>query len=206
MLCLDCRAPTRPFPGALYCEDCHAARLAANEIERNSAAGRAMRRNDDRAWQKAGLPPRPWPPAETDWTTGRPNVTCPACGGRYHYGAPGAFTHLCPLCDVWLKWVETGETITRRREVRVCPACGGPVVKRAGKYGEFYGCANYPNCKGIAKAVRIEEYEAPRLALARWTPYAWTEMDERAKEAAERAERIEGFDLWIKSLKWRPGK
>lgn len=29
----------------------------------------------------------------------------------------------------------------------VCPKCGGKLVKRSGKYGEFYGCSNYPICR-----------------------------------------------------------
>lgn len=28
-----------------------------------------------------------------------------------------------------------------------CPLCGGKLVPRNGKYGRFYGCSNYPNCK-----------------------------------------------------------
>jgi len=28
----------------------------------------------------------------------------------------------------------------------VCPQCGGTLIKRKGKYGDFYGCSNYPNC------------------------------------------------------------
>lgn len=28
-----------------------------------------------------------------------------------------------------------------------CPRCGAVLVKRIGKTGEFYGCANYPKCK-----------------------------------------------------------
>ena len=37
---------------------------------------------------------------------------------------------------------ETGE---------VCPDCGGPLVKRNGRYGEFVACSNYPSCKYIKK-------------------------------------------------------
>lgn len=33
----------------------------------------------------------------------------------------------------------------------ICPKCGGKLVKRNGKYGEFYGCSNYPKCKFIYK-------------------------------------------------------
>lgn len=29
----------------------------------------------------------------------------------------------------------------------ICPRCGGKLVERKGKYGEFLGCSNYPRCK-----------------------------------------------------------
>ena len=29
----------------------------------------------------------------------------------------------------------------------ICPQCGGTLVRRSGKYGNFYGCSNYPKCK-----------------------------------------------------------
>lgn len=28
-----------------------------------------------------------------------------------------------------------------------CPRCGEKLVARSGRYGNFYGCSNYPNCK-----------------------------------------------------------
>lgn len=36
----------------------------------------------------------------------------------------------------------------KREEIRqgVCPRCGGRLVVREGKYGEFFGCSNYPAC------------------------------------------------------------
>ena len=33
----------------------------------------------------------------------------------------------------------------------ICPRCGGNLVLRNGKYGEFWGCSNYPKCKFIKK-------------------------------------------------------
>jgi len=30
----------------------------------------------------------------------------------------------------------------------LCPRCGAITVSRVGKYGEFYGCIKYPDCKG----------------------------------------------------------
>ena len=29
----------------------------------------------------------------------------------------------------------------------ICPRCGGTLVLRNGKNGQFYGCSNFPNCK-----------------------------------------------------------
>ena len=33
----------------------------------------------------------------------------------------------------------------------ICPRCGGDLVLRHGKYGDFYGCSNYPECRFIKK-------------------------------------------------------
>lgn len=32
-----------------------------------------------------------------------------------------------------------------------CPLCGGQLVLRNGKYGQFWGCSNYPRCKYILR-------------------------------------------------------
>ena len=39
------------------------------------------------------------------------------------------------------------ERIRDALESDICPFCGGELVIRRGKYGEFLGCANYPKCK-----------------------------------------------------------
>ncbi len=45
-----------------------------------------------------------------------------------------------------------------------CPECDGPMISRTGKYGTFWGCKKYPECKGTrdsqgrSKADR-EEYK-----------------------------------------------
>lgn len=36
-------------------------------------------------------------------------------------------------------------------EIKLCPKCGGVLVKRKGKYGEFYGCEHYPHCRHTEK-------------------------------------------------------
>lgn len=33
----------------------------------------------------------------------------------------------------------------------ICPKCGGNLIKRHGKYGEFFGCSNYPKCRFTLK-------------------------------------------------------
>ena len=36
-------------------------------------------------------------------------------------------------------------------EHNICPRCGAPLVLKNGKYGEFWGCSNFPKCKFIKK-------------------------------------------------------
>ncbi|MBN1255815.1 MAG: topoisomerase DNA-binding C4 zinc finger domain-containing protein [Deltaproteobacteria bacterium] len=33
-----------------------------------------------------------------------------------------------------------------------CPKCGDLMKLRTGKFGKFWGCVNYPNCKGTRQA------------------------------------------------------
>ena len=40
-----------------------------------------------------------------------------------------------------------------------CPECGGDLVKRKSKYGEFVACGNYPTCKYIANKEKKEVVE-----------------------------------------------
>lgn len=43
---------------------------------------------------------------------------------------------------------------TQRAELQanICPRCRGNLVRRHGKYGDFWGCSNYPKCKFIKKS------------------------------------------------------
>lgn len=36
---------------------------------------------------------------------------------------------------------------TLKIKSNICPKCGGSLVKRKGKYGEFLGCSNFPKCR-----------------------------------------------------------
>ena len=33
----------------------------------------------------------------------------------------------------------------------VCPKCGGKLIMREGKYGNFIGCSNFPKCRYTQK-------------------------------------------------------
>ena len=46
------------------------------------------------------------------------------------------------------------------KEGRVCPQCGGAMVRRHGKYGDFWGCTNYPKCR------HTERIDAPPASAA----------------------------------------
>lgn len=40
----------------------------------------------------------------------------------------------------------------------ICPVCGGELVIRKGRYGDFVACGNYPECKYIKKEEKQVEY------------------------------------------------
>ncbi len=46
---------------------------------------------------------------------------------------------------------EYKQNLEEMKEQRICPYCKVPLVLRKGKYGEFYGCPNYPKCKYTMK-------------------------------------------------------
>lgn len=48
---------------------------------------------------------------------------------------------------------KVGSSMTNEGKVeeKICPKCGGKMLLRRGKYGQFYGCSNYPECKYTEK-------------------------------------------------------
>ena len=62
----------------------------------------------------------------------------------------------CPNCKYGLL-AKAGEKYRCRdcgRSVQVCPTCGGWLLTRSGKYGQFFGCSNYPTCDYTRKIPR----------------------------------------------------
>ena len=54
--------------------------------------------------------------------------------------------------DEHVKRIQTQVADTNRKiATGICPKCGSTLVKRSGKYGEFWGCSGYPKCKWTMK-------------------------------------------------------
>ena len=58
-----------------------------------------------------------------------------------------------------------------------CPRCGAELVKRHGKYGYFYGCSNFPDCRYTQDTLDVtdeygdETYDyIESQTLRRWNP------------------------------------
>ncbi|MDD4809446.1 MAG: topoisomerase DNA-binding C4 zinc finger domain-containing protein [Bacilli bacterium] len=50
--------------------------------------------------------------------------------------------------------------------VNKCPACGGYLEVKIGKYGKFHGCSNYPNCHYTFSLNRNNQKNTPKLEKA----------------------------------------
>ena len=40
-----------------------------------------------------------------------------------------------------------GNHLSQKQEEAVCPLCGSELIRRKGRYGEFYGCSGFPGCR-----------------------------------------------------------
>ena len=62
----------------------------------------------------------------------------------------------CPNCKygVLAKAGERYRCQDCGRSVQVCPSCDGWLLTRSGKYGQFFGCSNYPSCNYTRKIAR----------------------------------------------------
>jgi replicative superfamily II helicase len=52
-------------------------------------------------------------------------------------------------------------------EVTFCPKCGHIMILRNGKFGEFFGCSQFPDCRGTRKSNHVGQGYAERLELAK---------------------------------------
>ena len=102
------------------------------------------------------------PPEETD-------IICEKCGSKMiiKNGRYGKFA-ACPKypeCKNTKAITPDGKPLEKKEKKQpektgiVCEICGGEMVLRTGKYGSFYACSNYPDCKNtkrIAKEIGVK--------------------------------------------------
>lgn len=54
--------------------------------------------------------------------------------------------------------VQVGDIVNKQNipveTEKTCPSCGSKMRRRTGKYGDFWGCTKYPNCK---MTIRIDK-------------------------------------------------
>lgn len=73
-----------------------------------------------------------------------------------HFGINTAGAHRA-LADCVMNqkcYEELGKILEQNQPAHsgvLCPKCGSQMVKRHGKFGEFYGCSDFPRCRGTRK-------------------------------------------------------
>ncbi len=96
------------------------------------------------------------------------DVVCEKCGAKmiYKSGRFGRFLACSsyPNCKNTKTLDKNGNVVEPREEAPKlagfkCEVCGGEMVIRKGRYGEFYACANYPTCRFTKQ--KIEEIGVP---------------------------------------------
>ncbi|RAZ51724.1 type I DNA topoisomerase [Campylobacter hyointestinalis] len=73
----------------------------------------------------------------------------------------------------FIKQIDDGKTNIKSQKVaepigEKCPDCGGELVKRKGRFGEFIACLNFPKCKysrNIANSNKFEKKEPSKIGV-----------------------------------------
>ncbi|HVL99946.1 MAG TPA: type I DNA topoisomerase [Egibacteraceae bacterium] len=115
-------------------------------------------------WIAERKPERPRIPIE--------GAQCPECGESMEKVFSGksrqwfASCHRWPDCKGTLPLDAYGN-ITTVEELKPdpdvpCPECGKGTIRREGRFGPFYGCQDYPNCKGIVNVQQRIGFPCPK--------------------------------------------
>ena len=101
------------------------------------------------------------------------DVICDKCGARMIFkdGKFGKFL-ACPsypACRNTKAVDKNGQVVEREAPAVVyadfdCEVCGGRMVIRMGKFGEFYACSNYPQCKFTKQKITKVGVPCPRCS------------------------------------------
>lgn len=74
----------------------------------------------------------------------------------FHIDTAGAHRALNDCIMNQKCYEELGKMLQSQAPVQadvLCPQCGAEMIRRKGKYGEFFGCSNFPRCRGTRKIV-----------------------------------------------------
>lgn len=99
---------------------------------------------------------------------------CPECGNELvlRFGRYGSFLGCTnyPECTYTRDPEPAGEDgdegAESAEEVPPCEKCGSPMVLKRSRYGTFYGCSAYPECKNIRKTAKEKKAEPKPTGIA----------------------------------------
>lgn len=102
------------------------------------------------------------------------DVRCPTCGApmEVRWGRFGKYLRCSsyPDCKTTANLArdETGRAVAVTSEPtgEVCEKCGGAMVVKTGRYGEFLACENYPRCKNAKPLVKKTDATCPKCGGA----------------------------------------
>ena len=104
------------------------------------------------------------PAEETD-------IICDKCGAKMFIkqGRFGRFA-ACPAypeCKNTKRIDKDGKVIEKVEDIpektgEICELCGGELLKRKGRYGEFIACSNYPKCKNTKQILKPIGVKCPK--------------------------------------------
>ncbi len=108
--------------------------------------------------------------AVRDQASERTDVVCPACGGvmEVKWGRFGKYLRCenYPDCSETKDFArdEDGKVVALEPEAtgETCEKCGGAMVVKRGRYGEFLACENYPDCKNTRPIRKKVDAECPQ--------------------------------------------
>ncbi len=97
---------------------------------------------------------------------------CPDCGAPMEKVFSGKSRQWFASCSRWPDCkgtlpLDAEGNVTTIEELQpdpdvLCPECGKAMIRREGRYGPFYGCQDYPNCKGITNVEQRIGFACPK--------------------------------------------
>lgn len=106
-------------------------------------------------------------------------AACPICDAPMEKVFSGKSRQWFASCSRWPECegtlpldaegnVTTVEELRPDERVR-CPECGKAMIRREGRFGPFYGCQDYPACKGIVNVEKRVGIDCPKCGLGQLT-------------------------------------